>query len=223
MNREKLLSVIGSVVLVVLPLVSSSWLSWYVVRNEQQISGLQYSTWFLIAIVCCLASTVAITPPTFLALVFGYFLGWKSLPLLFFLNMTAILLVNLVFKFFKFEFSETFLGPKAVKLLERIKQDELKIIFFTKISPVLPFALTNVVFAMSGAKTKNILLGGFMGMIPRTVLAVWSSLQIRNIKHLLENPNQDSKSQAIIVAMFLLSVLGLVFVLQRSLSKQQPS
>lgn len=221
MNKKKLLSVLGSVSLVVLPLISSSWLSWYVVNNEQQINQLSYSTWFLFAFVCCLASAVAITPPTFLALVFGYFLGWKSLPLLFFLNMTAILLVNLVFKLFKFEISETFLGSKAVRLLERIKQDELKIIFFTKISPVLPFALTNVIFAISGAKTRNILLGGFLGMIPRTVLAVWSSLQIRNIKQLLENPNQDSKSQAVIIALFLLSVLGLVLILQKNLSKKQ--
>ena len=94
-----------------------------------------------------------------------------------------------------------FSNQRVREILENIKEQELKIIFFAKLSPVLPFALTNFVFALSGAKLKNILLGGFLGMIPRTVLAVWTGHQAKEIRKLLENPNEGSLQQILLIVL----------------------
>lgn len=104
-------------------------------------------------------------------------------------------------------------------ILEKIKDNELKIIFFTKLSPLFPFAVTNLIFAVSGAKFKNILTGGFLGMIPRTLLAVYVGSQAKELQQLVENPNEGSLSKIIISLLILVSALGMYLVLKKAISK----
>lgn len=201
----------------ILPLLFSSYVTFYAIAHEttlQQFTGWQ---WALATAVCCLTSTVALTPPTLLALVFGYFLGWNALLPLFALNMVAILLVNgLVQRIDQnrlLNYVEQ--NPKVQSVLERIRRQELKFIFFTKLSPVLPFAVTNLVFALSGARLRTILLGGFLGMVPRTVLAVATGGQAREIRTLLENPNQANWVQVAVVLLLIASIAGLISIFTR--------
>ena len=204
-----------------MPLVFSSYITYWAITNEAAISGWPLDKWLWISIICTITSVVALTPPTLLALIFGYFLGFVSLPFLFILNMLAIFLVNIItHKLDKNSISVLLSeNPKVNDLLQRIKKEELRIIFFTKLSPVLPFALTNLVFSLSGAKLKNILLGGFLGMIPRTILAVWTGSQAKEIKKLLENPNEGATQKLVIIALLLASVFGLFWVINRALKR----
>lgn len=201
----------------ILPLLFSSYITYYAVAHEATFRQFTGWAWALVTLLCCLTSTIALTPPTLLALVFGYFLGWSAIIPLFVLNMVAILLVNLLVRWVD---QNRLLGyleqnPKVQTVLERIRKQELKFIFFTKLSPVLPFAVTNLVFALSGARLKNILLGGFLGMVPRTVLAVATGSQAREIRTLLEHPNQANWVQIAIVVLLIASVAGLISVFTR--------
>ncbi len=114
-------------------------------------------------------------------------------------------------------------NKKVSAILENIRREELKVIFFTKLSPVLPFALTNFVFALSGAKLRNILLGGFLGMIPRTALAVWTGSQAKEIKRLLENPNEGNLQKVLIILLIIFSVAGLLYFVLPKKKKNQES
>lgn len=186
------------------------------IAHETEIGGYNDKTWIIITLICCVTSSVAITPPTYLALVFGYFLGWHAILPVFVLNMAAIFLVNMVTRWLDKDRFKTYLSEnKRVKgIMDNIKEQELKIIFFAKLSPVLPFALTNFVFALSGAKLKNILLGGFLGMIPRTVLAVWTGYQAKEIRKLLENPNEGNLQKILLIVLLVASVGGILYFLQ---------
>lgn len=201
----------------ILPLLFSSYITYYAIAHEATFRQFTGWEWALVTLLCCLTSTIALTPPTLLALVFGYFLGWSAIIPLFVLNMVAILLVNLLVRWVD---QNRLLGylernPKVQTVLARIRKQELKFIFFTKLSPVLPFAVTNLVFALSGARLKNILLGGFLGMVPRTVLAVATGSQAREIRALLEHPNQANWVQIAIVVLLIASVAGLISVFTR--------
>lgn len=202
------------------PLLFSSALTYLTISNEPVIAQFNGWEWLLLTVACCLTSTFALTPPTFLALIFGYFLGWNSLLPLFALNMAAILLVNRLIHWFDQNRFVRFIeeNPKAKNVLERIREQELKVIFFTKLSPVLPFAVTNLVFALSGARLRNILLGGFLGMIPRTLIAVWTAQQAKEIRTLVDNPNAGNETQLLIGVLLLASVVGLYAVLNRTLN-----
>ncbi|MCY1370615.1 SNARE associated Golgi protein [compost metagenome] len=148
----------------------------------------------------------------------GYFLGWTALPLLILINMLAIVLIYGLSRWLNLSWIENWLrnDPKRSTVLNRIKSEELKIIFFTKLSPLFPFAVTNLIFAASGAAFRNIVLGGFLGMIPRTVLAVYAGTQARGLQELVENPEGSSVSQWLISGLVLASLAGLFFVLKKA-------
>ncbi len=127
--------------------------------------------------------------------------------------MVAIFLVNSITKRIDGDKFRNYLSDNknVSTILNNIRKEELKFIFFTKLSPVLPFALTNFVFALSGAKLKNILLGGFLGMIPRTLLAVWTGSQAKEIRKLLENPNEGNLQKILIILLLIISVGGVLY------------
>lgn len=214
---------ISSIFLTFVPLIFSSVLTVAIITHESQIALFDWKDWFLITLVCCLTCTFAFTPPTLLALIFGYFIGWNAVLPVFAMNMVAIFLVNIITKMIDGEKFKSYLSDnkKVSNILENIRRQELKVIFFTKLSPVLPFALTNFVFALSGAKLKNILLGGFFGMIPRTLLGVWTGSQAKEIRRLLENPNEGNLQKILIILLIIVSVGGILyFILPRNKENQ---
>ena len=209
---------IAGVVLSVTPIVFTSLLTYYAIVYEATIAGFTAWQWVCITVACAITSA-GLTPPTMLALIFGYFLGWQAILPMFAINFGGILFINLLVHWLDHDRFMIFLqqNPKAQLVLRRILNNELEVIFFAKLSPVLPFGLTNLLFALSGAKLKNILLGGFLGMTPRTLLAIWSGHEAREIKTLLENPNQSAWTQIVIVVLIIASIVGLWQVIKRSL------
>lgn len=209
---------IAGVLLSVTPIVFTSVLTYYAVVYETVIAGFSAWQWGAITILCAITSA-GLTPPTMLALIFGYFLGWRAVLPLFVINFGGILFINLLVRWLDHERFLRFLqrNPKAQSVLDRILSKELEVIFFAKLSPILPFGLTNLLFALSGAHLKNILLGGFLGMTPRTLLAIWSGHEAREIRTLLENPNQSTWTQIIVAGLIIVSIVGLWQVIQRAL------
>ena len=208
---------LAGVVLSVLPIVFTSVLTYYAILHEPYIQTLTSWQWAGLTVVCAITSA-GLTPPTILALIFGYFLGWQAILPLFVINFGGILFINLIVRWLDHDRFLRFLrrNPKAQAVLDRILDKELSVIFFAKLSPILPFGLTNLLFALSGAKLKNILLGGFLGMTPRTLLAIWSGREAREIRTLLNNPNQSIWGQVIVATLILVSIGGLWQVLKKT-------
>lgn len=206
------------VVFTLLPLLSSSFLTWLLYQHQNSLGTLSTGQWVLFSVVLAVLCGIALIPPTFLAIVMGYFLGWTALLLLILINMLAIVLIYGLSRWLNLSWIENWLrnDPKRSRVLNRIKSEELKIIFFTKLSPLFPFAVTNLIFAASGAAFRNIVLGGFLGMIPRTVLAVYAGTQARGLQELVENPEGSSVSQWLISGLVLASLAGLFFVLKKA-------
>ncbi|MBD2702564.1 TVP38/TMEM64 family protein [Spirosoma sp. BT702] len=209
---------VAGIVLSVTPIVFTSVLTYYAIVYEHVIAQFTIWQWMGITLLCAITSA-GLTPPTMLALIFGYFLGWNAILPMFVINFGGILFINGLVRWLDHESVLAFIqrNPKAQSVLDRILNNELEVIFFAKLSPILPFGLTNLLFALSGAKLKNILLGGFLGMTPRTILAVWSGHEAREIRTLLENPNQGSSTQIIVIVLVVVSIAGLWHAVNKSL------
>lgn len=201
-----------------LPLACSSWVTYWVLTHEANIQAFGLGAWVALGVACVVACTLAVIPPTFLAIVLGYFLAWWALPMSLVINLLAIVLVNRLVRYFDQNQLAAYLSqdPKVSRILNSLRQDQLRLIFFTKLSPVLPFGLTNLVFAVSGASFRSVLLGGFLGMIPRTALAVWTGQQAKEIRTLLNNPNEGLTQQLVVLALVVVSVVGLLRVVGRA-------
>ncbi|WP_338874114.1 VTT domain-containing protein [Spirosoma sp. SC4-14] len=209
---------VAGILLSVTPILFTSLLTYYAIIYESFIATFTVWQWAAITLICTITSA-GLTPPTMLALIFGYFLSWHAVLPLFIINLGGILFINVLVHWLDHDRFLTFLrrNPKAQSVLDRILNKELEVIFFAKLSPILPFGLTNLLFALSGAQLKNILLGGFLGMTPRTLLAIWSGHEAHEIRTLLENPNQSTWTQLVVIALIVVSIAGLWQVIQRAL------
>lgn len=214
-KKRLLMPSLSAFFLTILPFLTSSLIGVWMIQNEGFIKGWGSKEWTIVCLVCAVACALALIPPTLLAFGFGYFLGWQAIIPLILLNLTAISIVY----FFVNQLDKvgllTYLSqfPRVVSFLNRIHADEIRFVFFTKLSPVLPFALTNLVFSLMGIRFKNVILGGFLGMIPRTVLAVWVGKEAQEISRLVQNPNESLTSRIVIMVLVILSVGGLLRVL----------
>lgn len=204
-----------------MPLLWSSAITLYLLQNQQLVAGLSKPEWLWVSLILTLLSAMAITPPTFLAVVMGYFIGWSAFLYLVLINLGAIALIYGMYLVFHFSWAQQKFqeNKKISRLLDEIKKNELKMIFFTKLSPIFPFAVTNLIFAVSGASFRNILIGGFAGMIPRTLLAIYVGMGAVELKKVVENPNQDSLSKIIIGLLIVISALGIFSVIKKAIKQ----
>ena len=210
--RKFSLPVIVSVLLTIIPLATTSLATAWAIAHESELRSWPMENWVLVTLGLTVASSFALTPPTFLALVYGYFLGWIAIPLLFGLNIGAIAIVFGLSRFLQPDSVRKYLiqvYPQVSSLLNRFYQNELRLIFFTKLSPVLPFAVTNLFFAMAGARFRQVIAGGTLGMIPRTILAVWAGKEAQDIAYLLEHPNEGLSTKIFILVLIIISTLGI--------------
>ncbi|WP_026350485.1 TVP38/TMEM64 family protein [Dyadobacter beijingensis] len=206
------LPVVVSILMTIVPLVTTSILTAWAINQEKVLRELPIEWWLGVTFILTLASASALTPPTFLALVYGYFLGWASVPMLFALNIGAIAIIYVSAHFLHAASVRNYLiqvYPQVGTLLRRFYKNELRLIFFAKLSPVLPFAITNLFFAMAGARFKQVLTGGTLGMIPRTLLAVWAGKEAQDIRYLLEHPNEGLATKIVLIALIVVSTVGI--------------
>lgn len=206
------LPVVVSISMTVVPLITTSIITAWAINHEKILRALPFEWWLGITVLLTIASSASLTPPTFLALVYGYFLGWSSLALLFGLNLGAIAIIYVSAHFLHAESVRSYLiriYPRIGSMLQRFYQNELRLIFFAKLSPVLPFAITNLFFAMAGARFRQVLLGGTLGMIPRTVLAVWAGKEAQDIRYLLEHPNEGLATKIVLIILIVVSTVGI--------------
>ncbi len=202
-----------------MPLLVSSSISYWVITHEQDIQNFTAQNWILAFIFACFTMAFALTPTTFIALLSGYFLGWQAfIPV----AITYWIASFLGYKTAQFIDGGRFLlilseKPKVKKILENLQKDEFKIILLARLSPVLPFAVTNVLFSFSGTKLRNFLTAGFLGMLPRTIISIWIGTQAQQIRKLIEHPSEGNISQFLILGLIGGSVLGLGYFVKKAI------
>lgn len=215
--KNKAIYLFSAIYMTVVPVLFSSFWLVYVLQNEAIIQSFGQTQWFFLLLGIMLATALALVPPTFLAVVLGYFWGWTSLLPLFGLNLGAI---GLIFIFTKALDKDSFLSylsenQKVKTIIQKFRADEWQVIFFTKLSPVLPFALTNLTFSLLGTSLRNMIIGGGLGMIPRTILAVWTGSQAKALQAALQHPNQGFTSQLILLALIVFSFWGMGYFMKK--------
>jgi uncharacterized membrane protein YdjX (TVP38/TMEM64 family) len=166
---------------------------------------------------------LAMTHTTFIALISGYFLGWKSIPFIAVSYFIASLIgYMLAQKLDKGKFMSSLEKiPGVDQIAANLKKKEVSIIIFARLSPVLPFAMMNVLLSYLNAELKRFLFAGFLGMIPRTLLFIWIGSQANYIKDLLLNPGSDKWVQISFAALLIFSVLGLFYIFMKAIKTKK--
>jgi len=91
--------------------------------------------------------------------------------------------------------------------LENVRANSFSWVFVTRLSPVFPFAITNALMAFLGVRVKQFFVAGTLGMLPRTLLALWTGTQAKTIQSLYQNPGSAQWQD--FASLFCLLFLGL--------------
>jgi uncharacterized membrane protein YdjX (TVP38/TMEM64 family) len=153
---------------------------------------------------------LALLPTTLSSLATGFYFGWIGFPGLF----VGYLLANVIGYWLGKLLNTDFLSllyrrkPELRSQLEDRIQHPTSLIFFVRISPVIPFAISNFLFASLKIDLKKVLLYGVPGMLPRTLIA-FATGQLASSLLDAKNAMNDPKQWAVLIVLLALSFWGL--------------
>ncbi|MDP4656511.1 MAG: VTT domain-containing protein [Algoriphagus sp.] len=127
----------------------------------------------LLSLILAFLVGLAFLPTTLTAIASGFFWGWSVFPHLVIAYLLANVLGYTLGKWINADF-RTILYARHPSLKEEIEkriEQPAGLVFFVRISPVIPFAISNFLFASLGIPLSKIIRFGLPGMLPRTILA----------------------------------------------------
>lgn len=208
------------------PLLISPVFSYGAIRYEAVLSTFTVETWIIIGLVSGVAIGLAVLPSTLVALLAGYFLGFAALPgVVVSYTIASQVGFQLARRMDQGSFARTLtqLPPKQALLAQQIQQgvvtNQLGITTLSRLSPVMPFTVMNVLLPLTGVSLRNYLLGGFLGTLPRILFLVWLGSQAQEI-HALIRHDGDITTQLAFAGILLLTVIGTSYYAKRIFHQQ---
>jgi uncharacterized membrane protein YdjX (TVP38/TMEM64 family) len=211
-------AVLGWIWVTVMPGIGSLFL----LSNYQLAAGIAIDNFIdhlVFTVFVALVLGLALLPTTLTALAAGFYFGWGGLPGLLLGYLCANVIGYSLGKVLNTDFLSLLYSrkPELQQELNSRIQHPQSLIFFVRISPLIPFAISNFIFASFRIGLEKVLLFGIPGMLPRTLLAFATGLlasSFMDAKNSLNEPWQ----LAIVTFLLLFSLWGLY----RSWKKTSP-
>ncbi|WP_448218072.1 TVP38/TMEM64 family protein [Endozoicomonas sp. 2B-B] len=219
--RKNRKPVIAALMLSCTPLLFSSWAASLLIRYQVDLSALSVGQWLPFFLLSAVTMALALTPSTFVALVAGFFLGWDAIPYV----LSAYLMASVMgycagALLDGGHLMHTFRNsPRVKKALKTLNASGWSLMFLVRLSPVLPFALMNLLMPALKVPFSVFLLGGFLGMLPRTLFSIWLGLGTYDIVSLMNSEALASQSSWLVMLLVVLSGAGLFFLLNRAVKQ----
>jgi len=179
--------------------------------------------WGLLAFsaVTILSMAFALTPTTFVALVAGFLFPWTYFgSLLLTYPLAAILGRQIGMVWFRYWRQDLLSSGKRYQdFLDQLAERPFWVLVMARLSPALPFAMTNLLLGQVRISWSNYLGATMLGMLPRTLLSFWIGSQVKDIFAYLQSPSPMSAERWIVLSLLLLSSLGLLLMMRRILRR----
>lgn len=173
-NNPAILWAVGWVTIV--PSLGSVFAVNLLYANQEAINQWQFGTPGFLPLyvgITSLLMGLALIPTTLLALLSGFLFGWISFSWLVIAYSIASAIGYMAGKNLDNSSLEFLLKkyPKAAQLIADKRRQISQLIFFVRLSPVIPFALSNLLFALIRVPLAKVIWMGLWGMLPRTLMA----------------------------------------------------
>lgn len=199
-----------------LPLLTGSYLAYFIYGHYETIKGFSQTQWLLVYAALVLAMGLNGVPNNLIAACGGYFLGFTSLIYLSPAYMGACSLGFMIGRYFVNEDfkNELLQDPNLSKYLEKVQKNEFSTVVLTKVSPVMPFLVTNALFGMLRYKLSNFLMGCFVGKWPRVALFTFVGTTVKEFQSFLDGSyGKQSWIYLVILVLVTVSLAGLYFTI----------
>lgn len=219
MKKQWLKAVLPFLVSLTLPLLGSSFIVTAILQHHNTISTFNLGQWTVFFLLTSLLMGFMLTPTTFIAMLSGYLLGLNAIIPVVAMYSIAAIIGYYTGKLLDKGKIETLLKHfNKEHIIQNIHTNDKWFVFTCRLSPVLPFAFTNVVLASINTPFKRFILWGTLGMLPRTLLAIWVGKQATSIYHLKNNSFEWNTESILLLSILLISFVLLSFVMKRILS-----
>jgi len=217
LSRKMIIEFLYLIWMGALPLISSSVLGYYAISNPdffQSLRGIDLLVFWCLAI---FIMGLAFSPTTFFALFTGYIWGLNGIIPLIIAYSIASLLGFFVAKLLKGDAILSFIKSKfkTASFLDHVQSNSFSWVFLARLSPVFPFAITNAIMAFLGVSASKFFIAGTLGMLPRTLLAVWTGMQAKSIEYLWSNPPIAHWQDFVSLALLVLSGAGMFYLAKK--------
>ncbi|MEM6344546.1 MAG: VTT domain-containing protein [Bacteroidota bacterium] len=200
-----------------LPLTLSAFGFQYIKQLLLWIEQAPHWGLLVFSLLSVLTMAFALSPTTFVALLAGFlFPGEYFFSLLITYPIAALLGRFLGLHWFRF-FQAELMGSNQTyqDFLVQLAERPFWVLVLARLSPVLPFAMTNLLLGQVVMPWSTYLSATMIGMLPRTLLSFWVGTQVKDIVLYLESPQTLSLERWIVLALLLLSSLGLLLIIGR--------
>jgi len=216
-SRKMIIEFLYLVWMGALPLISSSVLGYYAISNPDFFQSLQGIDLLVFWCVTIFIMGLAFSPTTFFALFTGYIWGLNGIIPLIIAYSIASLLGFFVAKLLKGQAILSFIKSKfkTASFLDHVQSNSFSWVFLARLSPVFPFAITNAIMAFLGVSAQKFFIAGTLGMLPRTLLAVWTGMQVKSIENLWNNPTIAHWQDFVSLALLVLSGAGMFYLAKK--------
>ncbi len=219
--KETFYSILPFLISGLLPLTFSSFFIGWVINHKEIFLQLTWLEVMIYTVVASLVMGLMLSPTTFVALLSGFILGWKAIPFVVISYLYASVIGFFIGKFLDHGKVERLLAlfPKGKAFFENIQKSEKQLVFTCRLSPVLPFAFTNVLLAAIKTRFSTFIVYGTLGMLPRTLLAIWAGKQASSIYNLQTREWTINFETLSLLFLIGLSMILLIFILKRAFNK----
>ncbi|MBM9538546.1 TVP38/TMEM64 family protein [Desulfobulbus alkaliphilus] len=205
----------------IFPLAVSSLFIYVAQANQHLLTTQTMQALLIFHLAAIPAMALALTPTTFIAIVSGYFFSWYGLAgLVLSYPLSALLGLKLGGAAKNLVLSDSFYrNPDIQQFLEKIRQDEFTMIIFARLSPVLPFAMSNIALSVLKLGLVSFMLATMIGMLPRTFIFFMLGRDAQEIWAFAQNPSLEGLHRLIPLLLIIISTVGLLWVARRTLAR----
>lgn len=203
----------------VLPLVVSSMFIYFFQANQHLLAERTLPVLVGFHLAAIPAMAFALTPTTFIAVISGYFFSWSGLAgVLLAYPLAAVLGLKFGGVARDLVLSEDFYrNPRISDFLEKVRQYQFIMIIFTRLSPVLPFAMTNMAVSVLKLSVLPFMFATMIGMLPRTFIFFMLGMDAPEIWTFVQEPSLEGIHRLIPLVLIIISAAGLLWVTRRTI------
>lgn len=191
-----------------MPVLFSGLVLWML--KSTNVEAFINNEWYILALTFLLISLLmglAMIPSTFVAIILGYLGGWSLFPCMIVSYIIASLLGYCIGNKSDANFWLNLIKSKkrGQEVLSKIENHSPVFIFSCRLSPILPFGLTNVLFGIFNIKLKDFILYGALGMLPRTILSTWIGIEANTMIEAFGSQGSPKYYNFIFIGLFFVS------------------
>jgi|GEM_PF-1720248 len=207
------LSMIFLLAMYILPFISNFILATLFAINIESIKNMDQTMLIYWGILIFFTSTFSIISTTLLSIACGYLFGWISFPVLLAIFTLSSLLGYFLGNVFDQKTIMSWIGANEVayKFIEKLKKRMNFMVFVMRVTPILPFTVTNILCSYLSVPLKNYLGMSFIGIGTRLAVAVYTGTQISSIVNMEDDPIYKYQKIGLFVVSFIL--FGILYYL----------